>query len=171
MTELAWIAEGRKHIGLKELTGKNDHKLLEKWWQSFKAEWLVGEAWCGLFVAHCLRQSNRYVVPLWFRAKSWESDSMTKLDKPAYGCIVTFTRNGGGHVGFVVGKNAQGNIMVLGGNQSNMVSIAPFASDRITGFYWASFLSNGKPVKSVPAKERYNLPLLKSNGEVSTNEA
>jgi len=28
---------------------------------------------------------------------------MTKLDKPAYGCIVTFTRQGGGHVGFVVG--------------------------------------------------------------------
>lgn len=34
---------------------------------------------------------------------------MTKLDKPAYGCIVTFifTRQGGGHVGFVVGVDAK----------------------------------------------------------------
>lgn len=170
-TELAWIAEGRKFIGLKEKSGKNDHPKLDAGWLSFGAEWLQGQAWCGLYVAHCLRASGRYVVPLWYRAKSWENENLTKLDKPAYGCIVTFTRAGGGHVGFVVGVDRQGNIMVLGGNQSNAVSIVPFAPSRVTGYYWASMLIDGKPVKSVPASHRYDLPLLNSSGQVSINEA
>ena len=40
-----------------------------------------------------------------------------RLTKPAYGCLVVFTRQGGGHVGFVVGKDKAGNLLVLGGNQ------------------------------------------------------
>ena len=51
---------------------------------------------------------------------------MTKLNNPAYGCIVVFSRAGGGHVGFLVGKDKQGNLMILGGNQSNAVNIKPF---------------------------------------------
>jgi hypothetical protein len=84
---------------------------------------------------------------------------------------VTFTREGGGHVGFIVGTDARGNLMVLGGNQSNAVSIAPFAKSRATGYYWPSFWRNKAAVKSVPFEERYFLPLLKSNGQLSTNEA
>lgn len=171
MNELAWIAEARKYLGMRELTGKNDHPLLEKSWLSFGTAWLKGQAWCGLFVAHCLRASNRYVVNLWFRAKSWESDTMTKLDAPAYGCVVTFTREGGGHVGFVVGKDKFGNLMVLGGNQSNAVTIAPFALSRVSGYWWPSLIKDGKQLKSVPLNNRYNLPLLNSNGMVSINEA
>lgn len=55
-----------------------------------------------------------------YRAKAWETAG-TKLDKPAYGCVVTFTRDGGGHVGFVVGKTKTGMLKVLGGNQGNAV--------------------------------------------------
>ena len=40
-----------------------------------------------------------------------------KLDRPVLGCVVVFTRDGGGHVGFVVGKSTSGNLLVLGGNQ------------------------------------------------------
>lgn len=29
MTELAWIAEARKYLGISELSGKNDHPLLD----------------------------------------------------------------------------------------------------------------------------------------------
>jgi len=171
MTDLPWIIEARKFIGLKEKTGKNDHPKLDAGWVLYGQAWLKGQAWCGLFVKHCLTVSKRHVVPLWFRANSWNSNSMTKLERAAYGCIVTFTRQGGGHVGFVVGRDAFGNLMVLGGNQSNKVSIAPFAVSRVTGYYWASTLQNGKVVKSAPSPIRYELPLLNSNGEVSANEA
>lgn len=173
MTELAWIAEARKFIGLRENTGKNDHPKLDAGWVLYGEAWLKGQAWCGLFVKHCLHVTGRYTVPLWFRAKSWENNNMTKLDRPAYGCIAVISRQGGNHVMFVVGVDRRGNIMCLGGNQSNAVTIAPFSKERMNGatYWWPSLIKNGKTIKSVPATDRYNLPLLDSNGKVSTNEA
>ena len=105
MTELTWIAEGRKHIGLREIKGPKHNPTLLKWLSDMgqysnesKAWWHDDEMpWCGLFVGHCLGVTDRYVVKNWFRAGAWaDSQLMTKLDKPAYGCIVTFTRKGGG---------------------------------------------------------------------------
>lgn len=180
MNELPWVAEARKHIGLKEDTSKIRHNptilrwldQMGKFSNESRAWWKEDETpWCGLFVGVCLGLSQRFVVKEWYRARAWESQQLTKLSRPAYGAIVTFTRDGGGHVGFIVGKDKRGNLMVLGGNQSNAVSIAPFAVSRITGYYWPSYWSFGKVVRSVPHEGRYELPLLNSNGKVSTNEA
>jgi len=178
--ELPWIAEGRKHIGLLENTSKTQHHpQIIRWLEQMgsfngeaKAWWRDDEQpWCGLYVAICLGLSGRFIVKEWYRAREWESDKMTKILRPAYGCIVTFTRNGGGHVGFVVGQDQSNNLMVLGGNQSNRVSIAPFAKNRVTGYYWPSTWTSGAVVKSSPLTSRYVLPVLKSDGRVSTNEA
>jgi len=38
-----------------------------------------------------------------------------------------------GHVGVYAGRGDRGEIMVLGGNQGNTVSIAPYAADRLLG--------------------------------------
>ena len=120
MTELTWIAKGCKHIGLRKSRQQN----------------ITRHFLNGLSVGHCLGITDRYVVKNLFRASAWaDSQLMTKLYKPAYGCIVTFTRKGGGQVGFVVGKDTRGNLMVLGGSQGNAVSIAAFLSGRATGFY------------------------------------
>ena len=179
-TELPWIEAARRFIGLREDTSATKHNpqllsMLDRM-GSFSKEsrpwWHDDETpWCGLFVGYCLGIAGRFVVKEWFRARAWESEQMTKLDKPAYGCLVTFTRSGGGHVGFVVGRDSRGNLMVLGGNQSNAVSIAPFQKSRVTGYFWPSRWINGKAEKSVPLEPRYSLPLLQSNGKVSTNEA
>jgi uncharacterized protein (TIGR02594 family) len=180
MTELPWIAKARTYIGLKENVSRTEHNpvLLDmlasmgKYTGESRAWWNDDEsAWCGLFVGYVLGDSKRYVAKEWYRAKAWETIGMTELEKPAYGCIVTFTRNGGGHVGFVVGKDTKGNIMVLGGNQSNMVSIVPFALSRVSGYYWPSMWKLKQQVKSVPTASRYQLTILKSNGQLSTNEA
>ncbi len=171
MKDLPWIEEGRKFLGLKEETGNNDHPKLDAGWVLYGASWLRGQAWCGLGVRHCLSKASRYVVPFWFRARAWESDKMTKLRKPAYGCIVTFTRDGGGHVGFIVGMDKAGNLMVLGGNQKNEVNISPFDVRRATGYYWPSHVVDGKPVKTTPLPHRYKLPKFDGVKELSTNEA
>jgi hypothetical protein len=70
-------------------------------------------------------------------------------------------------VGFVVGKDKQGNLMVLGGNQGNAVNIKPFATSRVAGYVWLDW-ADGR--KSSPKPERFELPVLDSNGRVSTNE-
>lgn len=62
----------------------------------------------------------------------------TAVDKPSDGDIVVLSRgdrNGWqGHVGFYAGRDANGNVLVLGGNQGNKVSVAPYSADRVLGF-------------------------------------
>lgn len=177
--ELAWIKLARECVGLKEIKGVRHNPKIIQWLDEMgrfsneaKSWWRDDETpWCGLFVGWVGGKTGRYVVKEWYRAKEWASPLLTKLHAPAYGCIAVLDRAGGGHVGFVVGKDARGNIMLIGGNQGDSVSIAAFTPSRITGYYWLSRWLDGSPVKSVPAKHRYDLPVLHSDGTVSSNES
>ena len=165
--ELPWIAEGRQYVGMAEIPGKGHNPTIQNWLRTLKAWWSDDETpWCGTFVAHCCRTANRYIPKDWFRALAW-ADAGERLTAPAYGCIAVFSRTGGGHVGFVVGRDRAGNLMILGGNQGNKVSIAKFSKDRVVAYVWPSV--NG--AKNQPAKDRYQLPVLVSNGAFSNNEA
>lgn len=181
LRELPWVAEARKHIGVKEFKGKNDNNPIIVGWLKAMGHY-TGEArawwadddtpWCGLFTGVCLGETDRYVVKEWYRAKAWaDTTHMTKLDKPAYGCLAIFTRKGGGHVGFVVGKDQKGNLMILGGNQGDKVSIAPFDPAREPEFFWSSAWGKGQYTKENPEPEYYNLPVLTSDGKTGVSEA
>lgn len=147
MTEPKWIIEARKEIDISELLGTGQ-KAIDQMWIDSKLRGLVGTArkvpWCAGFVNACLERAG---------IRSTRSDSSRSylafgdaLKEPAYGCIVTFSRTGGGHVGFVVGKTESGQLMVLGGNQSDAVNIKAFGTDRVTGYRWPS----GVPLDSRP---------------------
>jgi hypothetical protein len=73
------------------------------------------------------------------------------VDKPYPGCIAVFSRGDPrswtGHVGFYAGESG-GNIQVLGGNQSNQVSIAPQAKSRLLGYRKPSTAMNSRTVQS-----------------------
>jgi uncharacterized protein (TIGR02594 family) len=90
----------------------------------------------------------------------------TKLSKPAVGAIVVFWRgtpsSGSGHVGFVAGKDASGRLLVLGGNQGDMVSIKPGDTSRLVGYVWPSSDLSGV---------NYTLPILNSSGNPSEKES
>ena len=173
MNELDWIKTARQYVGLKEIKGTQHNPTIVRWLNDMgnfsnesKSSWKEDETpWCGLFVGYVMGKSGRFVVKEWYRAKEWASPLMTKLNAPAYGSIAVLSRQGGGHVGFVVGKDAQGNIMLLGGNQGDMVQISPFKPDRIDGYYWPSRWIDGTPMSSHPADLRYDLPLLTSDGK------
>lgn len=119
---------------------------------------------CGTFAAISLQRANRFVPKEKFRALAY-LDAGIRLSKPAYGCIVVFKRDGGGHVGFVAGKDKSGNLMVLGGNQNDMVCISPFKFDRVVGYIWPA-LANGQ--QTTPHEFRYDLPILNSLGVSTT---
>ena len=162
--ELTHVAIARKYIGLTEIKASNRHPTIDAWAKTLSGKWLLGQPWCGTFCAQVFKEVGLgHKIPKeFFRAKAWENVG-TKLDKPAYGCVVTFTRDGGGHVGFVVGKTSKGMLKVLGGNQSNQVNIMDFDPKRVTSYRW---ISSG----SVPHEHRYDLPVLTA-GRISTNEA
>lgn len=172
MAELPWIAEARKHLGLKEIAGPKHNPEIKSWLKDLGAWWEDDEtSWCSVFIAHCLKKGGRALIKDYYRAKAWAAGGLTKLDAPAYGCLAVKSRQGGGHVFFVVGKDAKGRILGLGGNQSDMVSIVPFDPALIEGYYWPSKLVDGKPVPSYPTEERYNLPDAKITARQGSSES
>lgn len=160
-----WLDIARKYIGEREIKGAKHNPLIVKWFKDIGAGWFKDDetAWCGAFVGGVLVEAG-FKPPAkgeGARARAW-LDYGVKLDRPAVGAIVIFARDGGGHVGFIVGKDQHGNLMVLGGNQSDAVNIKPFAKARVLGYRWPS---------KWPLEERFNLPIVNSDGKLSTNEA
>lgn len=162
--ELKHVEIARSYLGLTEIAATNKHPTIDAWAKTLSGEWLIGQPWCGTFMAQVFKEAGLETkIPKdFYRAKAWESVG-TKLNAPAYGCIVTFTRDGGGHVGLVVGKTKNGLLKVLGGNQSNAVTIQDFDPKRVTAYRWVS-------TGTAPLDHRYDLPVLPA-GKISTNEA
>ncbi|MIA70919.1 TIGR02594 family protein [Escherichia coli] len=157
--EPRWLIEARKHIGLTEIKGAKHNPEIVQFWRNIKRGGIKDDEtpWCAAFVGAMLERvgirSTRFES-----AKSY-LDWGEKLDTPAYGCIVVFTRVGGGHVGFVVGRRANGDLLVLGGNQGDAVNIRAFPTSRVSGYRW-------------PAGEPHNTALLPvGDAATSTNEA
>lgn len=157
---MLWIDEARSHIGLKEIKGIETNLIIKKWLINLKAWWTDDStAWCGVFVAHCLKTAGFSLPKHWYRALDWLNWGV-EISAPCYGCIVVFKRNGGGHVGFCVGKDKQGRLLILGGNQGDAVSIAPFRIERVVGYRMP-----------VGVMSRPSLPIIVTTLESSTNEA
>ena len=159
-TELPWFEEAELHLGEREIPGVNHNPLVIRMWKAIKRGGIKTDEvpWCAAFVGFCLEQSG-IVSSRFESARSYLTWGVAT--EPCYGCIVVFERKGGGHVGFVVGKDRFNNLLVLGGNQGNAVSIAAFNPNRVVGYRWP---------KAVPNP---NLPLPTGlhHAAISTNEA
>lgn len=134
--EPRWLTEGRKFIGLSEIKGSQHNQEILQFWRDIKRGGIKDDEtpWCAAFAGAMLERSG-------FTSSRFESAQSylnwgVKLTSPAYGCIVVFTRTGGGHVGFVVGQRANGDLLVLGGNQGDAVNIRAFSRERVAGYRW-----------------------------------
>lgn len=161
MSEQTWITEAKKHLGTKEIPGaKHDPKILQ-WWKAIKRGGIKSDEvpWCAAFVGGCLETvgivSSRYES-----ARSYMTWGKA-IPAPLPGCVVVFYRDGGGHVAFVVGVDKSGNLVCIGGNQGNAVTIAAFSRDRAIGYRWPA---------AVPLPRTTALPVM-AGGTLSRNEA
>lgn len=161
-TEPYWISIARKYLGTKEIPGKGHHKLILKWWSMIRAPFTDDETpWCAGFVGGVLEEA-KFVSTRSAWARSYLGWGQ-KLSRPVVGCVVVFERGPkSGHVGFVLGQNKNGNLIVLGGNQSDMVCIKPFEQGRVLGYRWP-------PGLKVP--QTGDLPIIAYKGALSSNEA
>lgn len=135
-TDPQWLAIARPLIGLHEITGTEHSPEILGMWRAIKRSGIQSDEvpWCAAFVGACLERAG-------IRSSRFESAASyltwgMRLDGPCHGCIVVFSRNGGGHVGFVVGLDPDGRLLVLGGNQGDEVSVKAFPRDRVTGYRW-----------------------------------
>ncbi len=126
------VAEGEK--GVKETKGaQHNPRVLE--YHATTGGFKDDETpWCASFVNWVMEKAGQPSVGgTGARAINWAKYGK-KLDKPAYGSIGVLSYGGGkGHVGFVVGKQGN-NILLLGGNQGDMVKISTFGMNKFMAF-------------------------------------
>ena len=174
MIEPSWLTRARHFIGMAELPGvKNSPELMAvlDWADGKQDGKTLGaqnddEAYCakGICAVFEIEQIRSTRSPA---ARSFQKWGQT-LAGPALGAVVVFWRKSVdgpfGHVGFVAGRDSSGNVMCLGFNQSDSINIRAFPMARVLSFRWPPGLAK-------PKTGFATLPLLKSDGTVSTNEA
>ncbi|EJN2863914.1 TIGR02594 family protein [Salmonella enterica subsp. enterica serovar Yaba] len=158
MKEPSWLVEARKNIDVREIKGPQHAPQILQYWRDIKRGGIKDDEtpWCAAFVGAMLERAG--IPSSRFESAKSYLEWGSALKEAAYGCVAVLSRSGGGHVGFVVGRNAAGDLMILGGNQADAVNIKAFPSPRVSDYRWPA------GVTDVPQ----SLPLL--NAEKSTSE-
>jgi uncharacterized protein (TIGR02594 family) len=168
------ISEGLKLLGTAEVVGKGSNRTIIGWRDELNGATTNGKPiitgltdddvpWCGLLAAIVVFRrigiiSEVVSSPLW--ARSWAKYGKA-VKKAGLGDVLVFSRNGGGHVGFYIAEDAN-HYHVLGGNQSNAVTITRIAKSRCIA-------RRRPPYISMPASVQPYI--VAASGAVSTNEA
>lgn len=142
-----WLAAAQAKRGVREIAGRLHSAAILGWLKTLGAWWRDDEtAWCGAFIAICVREAGLAYPKEWYRAREWAGWGLRlRPERLAPGAVLVFERPGGGHVGFYVGESATA-YRVLGGNQGNRVCEAWIAKDRLLASRWPA----GQPVLGGP---------------------
>jgi uncharacterized protein (TIGR02594 family) len=161
------LVQAMKLIGTKEIIGTIHSKVIMAWAKQLGIEKTYTNdeiAWCGLFISYVCKMAN-VEVPFSALAGLWALNwnKFGTVEKTAMlGDILTFKRNGGGHVGIYVGEDEKC-FHVLGGNQSNMVCITRIEKTRCAGIRRTPWkIAQPASVRAIAVN---------SNGFISKNEA
>ena len=150
-------------IGTREIKGPKHNPTILQWAKNLGRK--VGIvfnndelAWCGLFAGEVMNRAGHTPPNICVRASEWAKFGVG-LREGAFGAVLVFSRQGGGHVGFYVSEDDT-TYHVLGGNQSDSVNITRIAKNRLSAIRWPA----GIPLpKSGPIRKRFD-------GAISTNE-
>ncbi|CUH68708.1 Putative peptidoglycan binding domain protein [Thalassovita gelatinovora] len=165
--EPPWMVEISKFIGLHEV---RDNAAVRAWLRSDGAT--LGDPaqlpWCGDAAATALKKAlpdeawpdRLEANPYW--ARNFTGFGIACRD--VYGAVFVFSRGKGGHVGFAIGRSADGSrYRIRGGNQGDMIRDSWMAASRVLARRWPA---------TWPAAYQRPLPVLDASGAVlSVNEA
>lgn len=160
------LVEALKDYGIKETPGSGNTPIIMKWAKDLNIDWYTQDSipWCGLVMgAWAAHAGYPYNKNLLLEAKSWENwGTKISKDKAMLGDVLTFTRNGGGHVGLYIGEDKD-SFCIYGGNQSDAVGFTWILKSRLNSVSRSTFkIGQPKNVRKI---------YLKRTGEISTNEA
>jgi uncharacterized protein (TIGR02594 family) len=148
--------------GLTEVPGAADSPTILGWAKNLHLTDYTHDsiAWCGLAMAYAAQQAGKAVPsqPLW--ALNWALWG-TPVAEPMLGDVLTFKRDGGGHVSLYVGEDSEA-YHCLGGNQGDAVKIVRIAKSRL-------YKAVRPPYNNQPANVRK--VILSATGALSQNEA
>lgn len=152
-----WMAFAWSDLGVAATPGPGISARVHKYYADAGHPEIAGDdvAWCAAFVGACLERaglrSTRSLM-----ARSYLSYGSASPEGRS-GAIAVFSRDEDpalGHVGFVVGETSDA-IMLLGGNQSNAVSVITMPKARLLGLRWPA--SSPPPIPApLPADREVN---------------
>ena len=147
IVEPSWLIVARREAwsGVREIPGPpNSARVLSYHAATTLRATQDAVPWCAAFVCWALHEAD-YRSTRSAAARSflgWGLD----LDTPAHGSIVVLSRGANappatvrdapGHVGFLVGRPRQDEVLVLGGNQADAVNVRAYPLSRVLGFRW-----------------------------------
>jgi len=134
--EPAWIQWARKQLGQKEVPGPGDNPVIAAWYHLTtlpESMWHDATAWCAVFVNAGLMLNNIKTIRS-ARAVDWLGWGKT-VTVPQKGDVVVFDFGGGDHhVAYYLADADSNRIQVIGGNQSDAVTIATYPKSFVMGY-------------------------------------
>jgi uncharacterized protein (TIGR02594 family) len=159
------VAEARKLFGTVEAHGSADNSVILGWAKELGLAKVYAHdeiPWCGLFAAIVAKRAGKALPnqPLW--ARNWVNFGRDGSAKPQLGDVLVFRRGeASGHVGLYIGED-YGAFHVLGGNQSDGVTITRIAKERCIAVRRPAYKAAPPTAKPVE---------LAATGALSVNEA
>jgi uncharacterized protein (TIGR02594 family) len=147
-----WLEQAWGELGVLETAGSGNNARVLAYYADVGHGTIRADsvAWCAAFLGATLERagvaSTRSLL-----ARSYLRWGVA-LDEPRLGAIAVFTRGddpAAGHVGFWIGETGS-DIILLGGNQSDAVSVAPMSRARLLGYRWPRPVQEPKPAPSKP---------------------
>lgn len=135
MQQPSWMAEAWRELGQSEVPGSaHNPRIVAMFDELGYPDQSDETAWCAAFVGACLERAGISSTRS-LRARTYLEWGVP-ADDPAVGAVVVLERGSDpalGHVGFLVGMTDT-SVMLLGGNQSNAVTVATFDRELVLGF-------------------------------------
>jgi len=138
-TPFPWMEYALREYGIREISARGRTVNVAAYLKATGVGRSADETpWCSAFVNWCMRMAG-FPGTLQANARSWLEWGGISLDFPVYGSVVVLWRDklagSLGHVGFFV-KLWDDNLLLLGGNQNDAVSIRPYPRSRVLGMRW-----------------------------------
>ncbi|MEQ1697884.1 MAG: TIGR02594 family protein [Hyphomicrobiaceae bacterium] len=155
----AWLAPAWAELGQRETPGASANpRIRDLHADARHAETKSDEIpWCAAYVSACLERSN-ILSTRSLRARDYLAWG-TALDTPRFGAIAVLSRDpdpNAGHVAFFIDQTAD-HLILLGGNQSNAVTVQAFPKSRLLSLRWPEVGATPVPASKPQAATTPNL--------------
>jgi uncharacterized protein (TIGR02594 family) len=138
MSQPRWLALAWADLGVAETPGARHTERVLRYYADVGHPEIADDetAWCAAFAGSCLERagiaSTRSLMARSYLA--WGEP----LDGFRHGAVAVLSRTADpalGHVGFLVGET-EGHVVLLGGNQSDAITVEAFPRTRLLGLRW-----------------------------------
>ncbi len=141
----------RSQIGVREYRGRGSNPRITRYFRkAVGRSYSDSMPWCSAFINYVIKTAGHRGTNS-LSARSWTRWGR-RTSSPRPGDIVVFSRRRGGHVGIFLGFSGN-RVRVIGGNQSNSVSVKSYPRRRVIS-YRTSGVRSSRPSKRRLARSR-----------------